>query len=92
MCPSGLAVIMWKLLVISAASVGALFLLLCFGYKYLIFKLATLEVKSQPREPMHECGKHGIMREAHLIHHLGQKYCPYCWSERLSTKLDSTIT
>ena len=52
---------------------------------------ARLEVKSQPREAFYECPTHGVMRKKHLITHLDQQVCPYCWSERVKTKLDSTI-
>ena len=53
---------------------------------------ARLEVKSQPRAPMFECPNgHPPMLEKNLITHLGQKICPYCWSERVKTKLDSTM-
>jgi len=52
---------------------------------------ARLEVKSQPRAPFFECDKHGVFQKKHLIHHLGQSICPYCFNERVKTKLDGTM-
>jgi hypothetical protein len=52
---------------------------------------ARLEVKSQPRTAFFECPQHGVFQEKHLIHHLDQKLCPYCFNERVKTKLDGTM-
>ena len=69
------------------AGVGLALLL----YVVLVKIHARLVVKSQPRTPMFECSKHGVFAEKHVIHHLDQKVCPYCWNERIGVHLDSTV-
>jgi len=60
-------------------------------YIFLTYSSAVLEVKNSPREAMYECPTHGIMRQEHLIHHLGQKICPKCFDEKIKTRFDGSI-
>lgn len=84
-------VVWWRTLLVLIFSVAFVGYAAYWCYWWFIRKSASMEVTSQPREPMFECSKHGVMREKHLIRHLDQKVCPYCLSERVATKLDSTV-
>lgn len=92
MCASLAVVILWRFLLGAISIVGLLFVFMLRAYRWWIVKQATLEVKAQPRVPMFECQKHAIMKEEHLIKHLDQKMCPYCWNDRVKTVLDSTMS
>lgn len=77
----------WQLLFILVVIVG----LVVVAYFAMTYAEASLEVKAQPREPMHECTKHGLFRKKHLIKFLDNEWCPRCFDERVKTELDSSV-
>lgn len=77
----------WQLILIVFTFIFAALII----YASFTYAEAKLEVESQPREPMFECLKHGLIRKIHLVTFLDQEMCPYCFDERIHMPLDSSV-
>ena len=79
-------------------TLAILILLVCVAYYVLTYTSAVAEVKAQPREPMYECPKHGLIRRVHLITFTFNNFdkpieqCPFCYNEKMGPyRLDKTV-